>query len=212
MRDMPGALALDRPRWRRPGLRPRYRLAQQLGQRHARRGGRVLPRGQLGSAHAGVSDGGATRSGAEGHWALVGLEGGGRSDQPATLAESATTRVSALRKPPSSRPQRATRYCQVDEKLVDRPPRYWARASREPAMLGIRNGRQPQLDNTLRGVRADGHERPDDVCRHRVLAHADGRSGSRDWGTRMTFASQRGARHRVRAACLIACKVLAKMS
>ena len=39
-------------------------------------------------------------------------------------------------------------YCQVDEKLVDRPPRYWARASREPAMLGIRNGRQPQLDNT----------------------------------------------------------------
>ena len=40
------------------------------------------------------------------------------------------------------------RYCQVDEKLVDRPPRYWARASREPAMLGIRNGRQPQLDNT----------------------------------------------------------------
>ena len=25
-------------------------------------------------------------------------------------------------------------YCQVDEKLVDRPPRYWARASREPAM------------------------------------------------------------------------------
>ena len=40
------------------------------------------------------------------------------------------------------------RYCQVDDKLVDRPPRYWARASREPAMLGIRNGRQPQLDNT----------------------------------------------------------------
>ena len=39
-------------------------------------------------------------------------------------------------------------YCQVDEKLVDRPPRYWARASREPAILGIKNGRQPQLDNT----------------------------------------------------------------
>ena len=38
------------------------------------------------------------------------------------------------------------RYCQVDEKLVDRPPRYWARASREPAMLGIKNGRRPQLD------------------------------------------------------------------
>ena len=40
------------------------------------------------------------------------------------------------------------RYCQVDEKLVDHPPRCWARARREPAMLGIRNGRQPQLDNT----------------------------------------------------------------
>ena len=39
-------------------------------------------------------------------------------------------------------------YCQVDEKLVDRPPRYWARASREPAMRGINNGRRPQLDNT----------------------------------------------------------------
>ena len=42
-----------------------------------------------------------------------------------------------------------SRYCQVDGRLVDRPPRYWARASREPATLGIRNGRQPQLDNTL---------------------------------------------------------------
>ena len=42
------------------------------------------------------------------------------------------------------------RYCQVNEKLVDRPPRYWAPASREPAMLGIKNGRRPQLDNTIR--------------------------------------------------------------
>ena len=40
-------------------------------------------------------------------------------------------------------------YCQVDEKLADRPPRYWARARREPTMLGIRNGRQPQLDSTM---------------------------------------------------------------
>ena len=39
-------------------------------------------------------------------------------------------------------------HSQVDEKLIERPPRYWARVSREPAMLGIRNGRQPQLDNT----------------------------------------------------------------
>ena len=52
-------------------------------------------------------------------------------------------------------------YCQVDEKFVDRPPRYWARASREPAMLGIRNGRQPQLDNTSgKGVTAVGTVTP----------------------------------------------------
>ena len=36
-------------------------------------------------------------------------------------------------------------YCQVDEKLVDQPPRCWARARREPAMLGIRNGRSLNL-------------------------------------------------------------------
>ena len=41
------------------------------------------------------------------------------------------------------------RYCQVDEKLVDRPPRYWVLARREPTMLGIKTGRQPQLDNTV---------------------------------------------------------------
>ena len=45
-----------------------------------------------------------------------------------------------------------SRYCQVDEKLADRPPRYWARVRREPAMLGIRNGCQPQLDSTLYGA------------------------------------------------------------
>ena len=39
------------------------------------------------------------------------------------------------------------RHCQVDEELVDRPSRYWAPARREPAMLGIKNGRQLQLDN-----------------------------------------------------------------
>ena len=37
-------------------------------------------------------------------------------------------------------------HCQVHEKLVDRPPRYWAPACREPAMLGIKNGHQPQLN------------------------------------------------------------------
>ena len=39
-------------------------------------------------------------------------------------------------------------HCQVDETLDDRPPRDLARARRELAMLGIGNGRQPQLDNT----------------------------------------------------------------
>ena len=37
----------------------------------------------------------------------------------------------------------------VNEKLVERPPRCWAPVRREPAMLGISNGRQPQFDNTL---------------------------------------------------------------
>ena len=39
-------------------------------------------------------------------------------------------------------------HCQVDEKLVDRPPRYCAPARLEPTMLSIKNSRQPQLDNT----------------------------------------------------------------
>ena len=43
-------------------------------------------------------------------------------------------------------------HCQVDEELVDQPPRYWAPARRDPAMLGIKNGRQPQLDNTGEGL------------------------------------------------------------
>ena len=42
-------------------------------------------------------------------------------------------------------------HCQVDEQLVDRPPRCWAPTRREPAMLGIKNGRQLQLDNTHPG-------------------------------------------------------------
>ncbi len=33
------------------------------------------------------------------------------------------------------------RHCQVDGKLVRLTPRYWALARREPAMLGIKNGR-----------------------------------------------------------------------
>ena len=58
--------------------------------------------------------------------------------------------VSVSVPPPPNGVRGATRgYCQVDEKLVDRPPRYWARARREPAILGIKNGRRPQLDNTL---------------------------------------------------------------
>ncbi len=40
-------------------------------------------------------------------------------------------------------------HCQVDEKLADRPPSYSARARREQAILRIRKGGQPQLDNTV---------------------------------------------------------------
>ena len=46
------------------------------------------------------------------------------------------------------RPEERVGHCQVDEKHVDQPPRYCALARREPTMLGIKNGRQPQLDNT----------------------------------------------------------------
>ena len=51
-------------------------------------------------------------------------------------------------------------YCQVDEKLIDLPPRYWAPARREPAMMGIRNGRQAQLDNTMPPAVAWAERRP----------------------------------------------------
>ena len=46
------------------------------------------------------------------------------------------------------------RHCQVGEKLVDRPPRYWAPARLEPTMLSIKNSPQPQLDNTAKLARA----------------------------------------------------------
>ena len=45
-------------------------------------------------------------------------------------------------------------HCQVGEKLVDRPPRYWAPARLEPTMLSIKNSPQPQLDNTAKLARA----------------------------------------------------------
>ena len=45
-------------------------------------------------------------------------------------------------------------HCQVDEKVIDRPPIYWAPARCKPAMQGIRNGRQPQLDNTFHELAA----------------------------------------------------------
>ena len=54
--------------------------------------------------------------------------------------------------------------CSVDATLVDRPPRGWARASREPAMLGTNNGRRPQLDTTVRShQRGIGRHRPTDA-------------------------------------------------
>ena len=71
--------------------------------------------------------------------------------------------------------ERLERYCQVDEKLVDRPPRYCARASREPAMLGIRNGRQPQLDNTVSVLRLRfGGARGRLGGHHRLMLRRDG--------------------------------------
>ena len=55
-------------------------------------------------------------------------------------------------------------HSQVDATLVDRPPRGWARASREPAMLGTNNGRRPQLDTTVRShQRGIGRHRPTDA-------------------------------------------------
>ena len=71
--------------------------------------------------------------------------------------------------PPYEAKRESRGYCQVNEKLVDRPPRYWARASREPAMLGIKNGRRPQLDNTRPlGVRFCSH--PHDSGSYFVVA------------------------------------------
>ena len=56
------------------------------------------------------------------------------------------------------------RYGSVDATLVDRPPRSWARASREPAMLGTNNGRRPQLDTTVRShQRGIDRHRPTDA-------------------------------------------------
>ena len=60
-------------------------------------------------------------------------------------------------------------HCQVDEKHVNRPPRYWALARREPTMLGITNGRQPQLDNTANdlpggGCRANARRNQSETC------------------------------------------------
>ena len=56
------------------------------------------------------------------------------------------------------------RYGSVDATLVDRPPRGWARASREPAMLGTNNGRRPQRDTTVRShQRGIDRHRPTDA-------------------------------------------------
>ena len=91
-------------------------------------------------------------------------------------------------------------YCQVDDKLVDRPPRYWARASREPAMLGIRNGRQPQLESLVvslairgdrrirfTGVRAISWPRFESAPRIRVSPH---------WGCSTAIRTTRAATSR----------------
>ena len=68
-----------------------------------------------------------------------------RSPFPYCHAIIAETDASLERTLPELKPAFLEQYrgghCQVDEKLVDRPPRYWASARREPAMLGIKSGR-----------------------------------------------------------------------
>ena len=99
---------------------------------------------------------------------------GRRSECHSSTTRSACTR-SAFRWTTPARSERQVGqqgvggYCQVDEKLVDRPPRYWARASREPVMLGIRNGRQPQLDNTVVRFAPGRGSKQDDLDRAAVL-------------------------------------------
>ena len=53
-RDLPRALALDLGRRRGPGARPRHRLPQQVGQRHADSRRLGAPVGELRRRHAGV--------------------------------------------------------------------------------------------------------------------------------------------------------------
>ena len=76
--------------------------------------------------------------------ATIREDGLGRTDRQ----RPRRTSVGDRRRKQSSDPV-AEGHCQVDENHVDRPPRYWALARREPTMLGIKNSRQPQLDNTL---------------------------------------------------------------
>ena len=53
------------------------------------------------------------------------------------------------------------RHCQVDEQLVDRPPRCWAPTRREPAMLGIKDSFGGHLRDALRRVSDPGLVRED---------------------------------------------------
>ena len=80
------------------------------------------------------------RTGMPSRWKTSGLSGSRRARRR-TSASAMGCEMGRIR------PTRG--HCQVDGNHVDRPPRYWALARREPTMLGIKNSRQPQLDNTL---------------------------------------------------------------
>ena len=84
------------------------------------------------------------------------------------------------KRPSVNSAQNDQRHCQVDENHVDRPPRYWALARRGPTMLGIKNSRQPQLDNT--------GEEPQFVVQ--TTHHACGQSAGSEIGNRAASGHQ----------------------
>ena len=125
-----------------------------------------------------------------------------RPSPPPSAGEPPGTRQGPTSGPRPGRPAEPRplfrRYCQVDEKLVDRPPRCWARASREPAMRGINNGRRPQLDNTTRSARTSppAISRCVRSCHVHAAAQAPGRH-------RPTVSDRRALNYRHRS---IACR------
>ena len=113
----------------------------------------VGPRPRIMTSATGLTDTtvtcGGTKPGGSHAWIIGRRSAGSRAISACRMAPTRAPEWS--RSPHSSIVHaRPTRHCQVDEKHVVRPPRYWAPARREPAMLDIKNSRQPQLDNTVR--------------------------------------------------------------